>query len=628
MRKARANLGSWLVVACVLLTLAFWGVLGANMLSARHQVFAAAEQTAANLKTALLQEVDRTFELYDLSLKSAITGLQLPGFDAMPPDLQHAILFDGSATAKYLDGIGVVGADGQVRITSGINGPIGADVSDREFFAVQRDNAGLGLHVSLPFVRRHGGAMEIALSRRINGPDGRFEGVVFGLINIDYFRELFENLTLGPHDVIALYRGDIALLMRRPFDPARLGQMPRVPPPVSSQKPSVTFEQVSVVDGVRRLYSLQHGSNVGVIITVGLAESEIYRLWWRRAAVLVPIMLVLGVVAIALALLVDREMRQRRQAMRRARESEAMYRMLADKSGDMIVRTDLDGVRRYLSPAVSEILGWQPDELVGTAMGDLIHPDDAGLLRQLLRDLRAGLETALLTYRVRCKDGRYVWIEAQIRLVRDAAGQPEAFISNMREITRRKQHEEDLEQAKRHLEVLATTDPLTGLANRRRLDEALEREWLRARRDRRPIALMLIDADHFKLYNDCYGHPQGDSVLQTIAGCIEASVRRPGDLAARYGGEEFAVLLPNTTASQAMHVAENIRRTLLVQAVPHAGNPAGIATVSIGVAASDAAPTLTPTVLLRDADAALYAAKQQGRNCVRRAAERVGAAAD
>jgi diguanylate cyclase (GGDEF)-like protein/PAS domain S-box-containing protein len=617
-RSLRTDLGSWQLGACVLLTIGLWGVVGRMLFDERRQSLAAAEQTAANLRTELLQQIDRTFEGYDLSLQAAISGMRLPGFAALLPQ----ILLDGPTTATDLAGIGIVAADGRVTIATGIDGPPGMIVADRDFFTVHRDNPNLGMYVSRPFLRRHAPSMEIALSRRIDGPDGQFAGVVFGLIDIDYFRHLFEGLSLGPLDIIALYRGDLQLLMRHPFNAGLLGSISGPPPAILRQQPSGTFRQVSVVDGVPRLYSFQRGTSTDLIVTVGLAQREIYRVWWRRVAVVVPITLVLGLVAMALAVQANREMRRRRQAEHAARQNEEMYRSLAEHSGDLIIRTDLDGIRRYLSPSVAKTLGWRPEELVGTTMAKLVHPDDQASVQKMLDDARAGLEPTLLTYRVRRHDGEYIWVETHIRLMRDSAGQPVAFISNMREVTSRKLREDALWTTTRELEILATTDPLTGLANRRRLDQELEREWLRARRDRRPIALMLIDADHFKSFNDSYGHPQGDHVLRTIADCIDASFRRPGDIAARYGGEEFAVVLPNATTSQAVHVAENIRRAVLARAIPHAGNPAGVATVSIGVAAGNAGPPLTPPVLMHEADAALYTAKQQGRNCVHQAAER------
>lgn len=175
----------------------------------------------------------------------------------------------------------------------------------------------------------------------------------------------------------------------------------------------------------------------------------------------------------------------------------------------------------------------------------------------------------------------------------------------IREINRRA-------RAEHRLEELSITDPLTGLTNRRRFDSAMDEEWRRAQRNRAPIALLMIDADHFKLFNDTYGHQTGDEVLIGIALCIADSVHRAGDCAARFGGEEFAVLLPGLTSLEALTVAETIRTKVERWSVDQAS-----ITVSIGVADLMPRPSTHWSDLVEAADKALYAAKESGRNvCV------------
>lgn len=165
-------------------------------------------------------------------------------------------------------------------------------------------------------------------------------------------------------------------------------------------------------------------------------------------------------------------------------------------------------------------------------------------------------------------------------------------------------------RAESRLEELATTDPLTGLTNRRKFDAAIDAEWRRALRQGTPVALLMIDADHFKAYNDTFGHQAGDQVLVGIALCIADTVNRAGDCIARFGGEEFAVLLPGLTITQALDVAEAIRHKV----GQWSGGEGGV-TISIGVSSVTPQMTLEWTVLMAAADKALYAAKRQGRNC-------------
>jgi diguanylate cyclase (GGDEF)-like protein len=175
-----------------------------------------------------------------------------------------------------------------------------------------------------------------------------------------------------------------------------------------------------------------------------------------------------------------------------------------------------------------------------------------------------------------------------------------------------------LEAHNESLVALALHDGLTGLPNRRQFDAVLSAEFNRAMRGGTSLALVMIDVDYFKPYNDIYGHPGGDDCLRRISDAVSGARERAGDLAARYGGEELAVLLPRTELAGAMAVAEKMRRAVRDLHIAHAGNPTGIVTISAGVAAL--APTRGGRAaqdLLVAADAALYAAKSSGRDRIR-----------
>jgi len=175
----------------------------------------------------------------------------------------------------------------------------------------------------------------------------------------------------------------------------------------------------------------------------------------------------------------------------------------------------------------------------------------------------------------------------------------------------------ELEEANAVLGQQATTDPLTGLANRRALKRYLELEWLRMRRSRQPLALLFLDLDHFKAYNDRYGHTEGDACLLRISGVLAESAQRPGDFAARWGGEEFVLVLSGTSLDDALAIAERLRKRIEAVGTPHEASPvAPHVTVSIGVAALTPAPDATVEELFKAADEALYRAKKTGRNRV------------
>jgi len=177
---------------------------------------------------------------------------------------------------------------------------------------------------------------------------------------------------------------------------------------------------------------------------------------------------------------------------------------------------------------------------------------------------------------------------------------------------------EELRKANDFLRRVSAIDGLTGIANRQSFDECMDREWRRAMREQHPISLIMLDIDHFKLFNDNYGHQGGDDCLKKVAAVIAGSVKRPGDLAARYGGEEFMVVLPDTDVRGATDIAEKLRIEVEVLGVPHEFSAtASVVTISIGVASLVPGQNMDTSHLIKLVDTMLYAAKHDGRNRVK-----------
>jgi diguanylate cyclase (GGDEF)-like protein len=174
----------------------------------------------------------------------------------------------------------------------------------------------------------------------------------------------------------------------------------------------------------------------------------------------------------------------------------------------------------------------------------------------------------------------------------------------------------ELAETNAKLEALSNTDSLTAIANRRNFDQMLAQEWNRALRTGTPLSLILLDVDHFKHYNDYYGHLAGDTCLKELAQALLRAERRAGRLVARYGGEEFVVLLPGVDESSALETARHIQQEVWALNLRHEDTPAGIVTVSLGVASILPTQLFLPEHLVRQADLALYCAKNKGRNCV------------
>jgi diguanylate cyclase (GGDEF)-like protein len=270
--------------------------------------------------------------------------------------------------------------------------------------------------------------------------------------------------------------------------------------------------------------------------------------------------------------------------------SPLFQRLSTERSGSAIFAAAIDGVERVYSyrhleryPLVIAVAQSRKEVLTEWRANTYLHSGGVLLLALILGVLGARL----------------------IRQIRLRA-QTEA---------RLRKSQQELEASNQTLQTHALQDGLTGLANRRSFDAGLREEYERAMRHGRSLALIMLDADYFKQYNDTYGHPAGDACLRSVAQAILASQSRPGDLSARYGGEEMVVLLPDTGLDGARAVAERIRTAILELQIAHAGSPFGMVTISAGIAACmPASDSDSASQLLEAADRALYLAKTNGRN--------------
>jgi diguanylate cyclase (GGDEF)-like protein/PAS domain S-box-containing protein len=297
------------------------------------------------------------------------------------------------------------------------------------------------------------------------------------------------------------------------------------------------------------------------------------------------------------------------------RKEEIDFKFIAENSIDVIARTGSDRVIRYISPSSFQHFGWTPEEMMGKLFDEFMCEEDLAETMERIRGFaESAVENDLQPLRTKRKDGSLVWTEVNVRIVRDGeTGKPLEMVATLRDISERKRLEEKLA-------ALAMTDGLTGLANRRAFDEALEREWKRTLREGTQMSLLLLDIDHFKRFNDENGHQVGDDCLRAVAAAAVSAVRAT-DMVARYGGEEIAVILPAVNAAGAAETAEKVRAAIVGLGLTHRGNPegGGWVTVSIGAATALArhGGTMTmPESLLQTADKALYKAKRGGRNRV------------
>jgi diguanylate cyclase (GGDEF)-like protein/PAS domain S-box-containing protein len=314
-------------------------------------------------------------------------------------------------------------------------------------------------------------------------------------------------------------------------------------------------------------------------------------------------------------LFIVRDISDRKQAELDLQAREAENRAIIAAMPDLMLWLRRDGtlLKAWGDERVSDLFGYSSQWVVGRTLQEMATTDF--LKRHVEKKLKA-IQRALDSEEVQIYEQEVlIGDKLQHEEVRIVPSGSDEVLVMIRDIGDRHRMESALRLANERLEKLALTDALTGLANRRSLDEHLRREWRRAIRERTSIAFILFDLDYFKRFNDTYGHQVGDQCLVQVSQGASKVVNRSTDLVARYGGEEFAVVLESTDLQGAYQIAERIRQTVLQLNIPHSSSlVSNYVTASLGVSAVTPVLGSSPNEVIRQADHALYAAKKAGRN--------------
>ena len=303
-----------------------------------------------------------------------------------------------------------------------------------------------------------------------------------------------------------------------------------------------------------------------------------------------------------------RDVSEQVEAENRLRQQEALYRGIFERAEMPIFTTNAQHQLATANPAAYELLGVQPEDLAEFNPLALVHPDHRDVIEQWIvaegTSEEAGGEFEVP---IRGAGGDYRWFAVDLNPIFRPDGTFNGFHGFLRDVTMERRERERLQSE-------AQTDPLTGLANRRRFDDILSEEFESARRQHTPLSLLVLDLDHFKRVNDQYGHPAGDAVLESVARALKQVARRD-DLVARTGGEEFAIVLHETDRPGAKAAAERCVAALRETSTPWEGDSLSV-TISVGAVTFDHRAHASVSGLVSEADAALYRAKQAGRDQV------------
>ncbi|HEY4081915.1 MAG TPA: diguanylate cyclase [Burkholderiaceae bacterium] len=518
----------------------------------------------------------------------------------------------------------------------GIRMPGKVNVSSSDYFqTVARHPDRYTLYVSAPFMSR-AGAWTYNLARAVFTPDGEFDGLVVSTVNLVEYQLLMASARSVGDEFVAIIHGQGLQIIVEPAGMTVEGTNLAVPGTFftrhlqSGQLSNVMRGTTSLATTTPRIVALRTiqppelHMNHPLVVLAGRDEDTLLLPWQNMVQSRVAMLVFVWLLAVSGLIAYQRS---RRRALAEIQSGARQIDQLFASKLSLLSVLDPQGRCIRLSAGWFELMGWKMEEVIGKqSLEHYTHPDDMQIIRQVQEQLNSTGIVQPTVCRIRDVQGRYHHIKGHLQVLggriyldaRDVTqelGDQQALHElnqQLQDSNRRLQQKEAL------LLHAAHTDGLTQLANRRRFDEEFQREWQHGMRTQQPLSLAIVDLDHFKQFNDYYGHLAGDTCLQEVAKAMQACMGRAHDLLARYGGEEFVVLLPNTGEANAIKVVERLRQAVAELGMVHANSPtAPYITLSVGVRTVVPGPEGSPEAMLRAADEALYQAKAQGRNRMR-----------
>ena len=587
----------------------FIGLFAWSEFSNWNSEIARVEADLVRTSEALARHADDVVEMTRLPLASLLTEIRDEEGHAEASRKLEAVVRRQMLASHTLDTLTFADASGEI-VASSVQPSSRHNVAEQDFFRFHR-LSGFALPVlGRPYQDESSRQWLIPVSQRVVQSDGSFGGVVVATVRVYHFVDFVRHFDLGNCGSFLLVRGDGFVLVRAPLEPSLLGTN------ISShelftkylkQGDQGNYRYRSPIDDTARFGGYFRSTRTGLVVLSAASQDDVFQAWVEeaRSRWLYGVTLLMATLLAATRWNHQARMRKAGEVLLASREAE--FRLLAESSSDLIQRFNEHGIREYVSPSSLRILGISADKMIGTSVFAGLRSEDMASAFDAANRLKEGSPQESILTRHSKPTGEEIWLDtAMSRLPTTKEGETPRAVAVSRDVTLHKRRQDELD-------LLAHSDGLTGLANRRYFDRQLEALLRQQNGEWEPLSLIMIDADRFKQFNDTYRHAAGDRCLREI-GDILRQVVRQNDVAARYGGEELAVLLPRTEGTAAEAIAVRIQDMLARRQRPHTGNhPWERVTVSIGISTADA-PGVAPEGLIQMADRALYEAKRLGRN--------------
>ncbi|MYM80514.1 EAL domain-containing protein [Duganella sp. FT50W] len=574
---------------------------------------------------AVEAHVTYSIQSVDLSLIGFANAIKvMPAKQSRSPETMTELLSSRESSFNSDYWITFIDPKGNAVAASIGNSVIGASYADRDYFKVHVNNDAHGkLFIGAPSIGRVSKKKLFFLSRRVENAKGEFIGVVAAPLNVDRYVRVFENSRLDSDVSIALIHAGGKVIARVPnFEKAFARDMRATPLFDNvSKAPSGSFKSVSVIDNLSRIFSYRVINGLPLIVVVGNNDAETTRLLQQNylvggAGLAMLLLLMLGAGHFFLRTYRRQEEREHRyralysashdmeRQLRANEESMKQASLLFQNSGEGMMVTDAQGLILTVNPAFSMLSGYAEKELIGRHAQTLASSrNDQEFFDRLVEGVN---ETGHWKGEIwhRNKDDEELLVAMVINTVYDEHGKPFRYVALMSDITQKKASEEIIWRQ-------ANFDTLTGLPNRRMFHEHLRKEMKKTDRSQLPMALVFVDLDYFKEINDTLGHDIGDLLLKEVATRLLSCVRST-DTVARLGGDEFTVIIgelrnPGDVMRTAQEILQQMSRPFqLGDNIAHISGSIGITLYP-----EDGADAET---LIKNADQAMYTAKQQGRN--------------